>query len=351
LSGGLDSSTIVALATEGLNGGRMNSFSAVYPVKGMDESRYVDIVSSEYRTIAHRVTPSPDDFLARMDRITWHQDIPTGTSGVYTQNFVMQAAHGNVTVLLDGQGADELFAGYLSYVVYHLNDLRKRNPAQWLIEQAAFLLGVWPRFNASLNGREFASRVQQYVLHGNRPIHLLKPEYEAAAERRRSASTNGLHLDGADAVNRHLYRALVRESIPALLHYEDRNSMAYSIEARVPFLDHRMVEFALGVPAEMKIRGPETKLFMRRAVHNLLPKEVAERKDKLGYPTPLAQWLRGTLRSEVDAYLHDQVLRRDWYDADAARDLWRAHTAGQRDMERILYRMITAEQWYAQQGA
>jgi hypothetical protein len=78
---------------------------------------------------------------------------------------------------------------------------------------------------------------------------------------------------------------------------------------------------------------------------------VAERKDKLGYPTPLAQWLRGTLRNEVDAYLHDQVLKRDWYDAAVARDLWRAHTAGERNMERILYRMITAEQWMSQQGA
>lgn len=351
LSGGLDSSTIVALATERLNGGRMNSFSAVYPVKGLDESRYVDIVSSAYKTIAHRITPAPDGFLARMDRITWHQDIPTGTSGVYTQNFVMQSAQGNVTVLLDGQGADELFAGYLSYVVYHLSDLRRRDPVRWLREQTAFMLGAWSRFNAALNLREFAFRVQQYLLRGNRPVRLLQPEYAAAAERRRAASLNGAALQGADAVNRHLYKALVRESIPALLHYEDRNSMAYGIEARVPFLDHRMVEFALGVPAAQKIQGADTKVFMRRALRDVLPREVTGRKDKLGYPTPLAQWLRGPLQNEVNAYLHDQVLKRDWYDAAAVRDLWNAHTAGQRNMERVIYRMITAEQWFTQQGA
>ena len=104
----------------------------------MDESRYVDIVANRFQTIAHRITPDPQDFLDRMAQITWHQDIPTGSSGVYTQNFVMKLAHGNVTVLLDGQGADELLAGYLSYVVYHLNDLRKRDFGRWIGEQARF---------------------------------------------------------------------------------------------------------------------------------------------------------------------------------------------------------------------
>ena len=146
----------------------MNSFSAVYPVKGLDESRYVDIVANRFQTIAHRITPDPQDFLDRMAQITWHQDIPTGSSGVYTQNFVMKLAHGNVTVLLDGQGADELLAGYLSYVVYYLNDLRKRDFGRWIGEQAAFVGGVWGRFNASLSAREFAFRVREY-LGGTRP--------------------------------------------------------------------------------------------------------------------------------------------------------------------------------------
>jgi asparagine synthase (glutamine-hydrolysing) len=344
LSGGLDSSTIVALATEGLNGGRMNSFSAVYPVKGMDESAYVNLVSKHFNTIAHRITPEPTDFLDRLEWITWHQDIPTGTSGVYTQNFVMKLAHGNVTVLLDGQGADELLAGYLSYVVYHLNDLRRRNPGRWLSEQASFMIGVWPRFNAALNWREFAFRVREYVI-GDRPF--LQPEYISMASRRESASLP-LTPQGVDSLNRHLYKALLRESIPALLHYEDRNSMAYSIEARVPFLDHRMVEFALAVPADQKIQGAETKVFMRRALHNVLPPEVAQRKDKLGYPTPFGLWLRGTLNREVDTYLNDTVFKRDWYDKQQAQAIWRGHVRGERNAERTIYRMITAEQWYTQ---
>jgi asparagine synthase (glutamine-hydrolysing) len=249
-----------------------------------------------------------------------------------------------VTVLLDGQGADELMAGYRSYVVYHLNDLRRRNPGRWVSEQAAFAAGVWPRFNAALNFREFAFRVRDHLV-GSRSV--LNDQVISAAKQR-EAEGMPLEPKGSDSLNRHLYKALLRDSIPALLHYEDRNSMAYAIEARVPFLDHRMVEFALGVPAEQKIQGADTKVFMRRALKDVLPKEISERKDKLGYPTPFAQWLRGPLRSEVDTFLNDRVFKRDWYDTAQVKALWRAHLNGERNAERLIYSLITADLWYEQ---
>ncbi len=291
LSGGLDSSAIVAFCTELLDGGHMNSFSSLYPVRELDESRYAELVSQRYGTIAHRITPEPSDFLARSERITWHQDIPSATPTVYSQHFVMKLAHGNVTVLLDGQGADELFAGYLSYAVIYLNDLRKRDPVRWAREFARFAISVYPRFFASQSPREFSARALRYLTHGRQPLSLLNPEMEALADRQQ-ASVPPRDLDSSDAVNNYLYRTLVRDSIPSLLHYEDRNSMAYSIEARVPFLDHRLAEFVMGVPAEQKVRGAETKVFMRRALRGILPDQVVNRKDKLGYPTPLSQWLR-----------------------------------------------------------
>jgi asparagine synthetase B (glutamine-hydrolysing) len=243
-----------------------------------------------------------------------------------------------------------MFAGYLGYVVYYLADLRKRNPRRWAREQLAFALEVWPRFNAALNWREFGFRVYKYLTAGRRPLSLLRPEFEAQAKQRQ-AELLPADLPGADALNRHLYKSLVRDSIPSLLHYEDRNSMAYSIEARVPFLDHRLVEFVMGVPGELKVRGPETKWFMRRALRGIVPDEVVDRKDKLGYPTPLAQWLRGPLRAEVEAYLHDKVLKRDWYDPALVRQIWQHHTAGLRSLDWMVYRMITAEQWFDQYNA
>jgi asparagine synthase (glutamine-hydrolysing) len=258
----------------------------------------------------------------------------------------MQLAHGNVTVLLDGQGADEMFAGYLGHVVYHLSELRKRNPAQWVGEQIAFLLGVWPRFNAALNVREFGARVWHYLSAGRKPLDFLSPDLVGLAEKRLSERVPA-SLQGADGLNRHLYEALVRDSIPSLLHYEDRNSMAYSIEARVPFLDHRLVEFSMGIPSDMKVRGPETKVIMRKALKRVLPKEVVERKDKLGYPTPLGRWLRGPLRETVHAYLNDTVYQRPWYTVDRLKDLWNQHQREQRNADLIIYRVLTAEQWYA----
>lgn len=344
LSGGLDSSTIVALATEQLSDGRMNSFSSLYPVKGLDERRYVDIVSARFNTIRHETTPGPENYLARLERIAWHQDVPTSTPTVYSQANVMELAHGKVTVLLDGQGADELFAGYLSYVVAHLSELRRRDPRRWLGEQVAFMLDVWPRFFAAMNWREFAARAGRFMLVGRKPLRFLRPDLVALAEARH-AELPRPDLPGADPLNQVLYRTVVVESIPTLLQYEDRNSMAYSIEARVPFLDHRLIEFVLGVPGDLKIRGPETKWFMRRALRDVLPKEVTGRKDKLGYPTPFSQWLRGPLGDEISAYLEDTAFRRDWYDVATLRALWAAHRSGATDHGNLIHRLVAVEMW------
>lgn len=346
LSGGLDSSTIVALATERLDGGRMNSFSSVYATKGMDERRYIDLVAQRYNTIAHRVTPTPADYFRRLERITWHQDIPTATPTVYSQSFVMELAHGNVTVLLDGQGADEMFGGYLSYVLFHLKTLMRRDPLRWLPQQIAFTLQVWSRFNAWLNGREFVSR----ALQGRKPPALLQPELVRRADQR-MRELPARALDHAEPLNHHLYLGVVRDSIPSLLHYEDRNSMAYAIEARVPFLDHRLVEFALGVPPDLKINGADTKLVMRRALQGVLPDAVVNRKDKLGYPTPFGAWLRGDLRAETEAFLFDQVERRAWFTPGTIRAIWRDHLAERRNNAALIHRLITAELWLAQTSA
>jgi asparagine synthase (glutamine-hydrolysing) len=353
LSGGLDSSTIVALSTQiltetGINDGRISSFSSLYSVKGLDERHYVDLVAHQFNTRRHDVTPASANFLNRVEKITWHQDVPTASATLYTQHHVMQLAQGNVTVLLDGQGGDELFAGYLNYVVYYLSDLRKRDPARWIKEQAQFVVGLRSRFNASLNRREFIGRILHYLTHGRKPVNVLNVSVHPLA-REREASYPRRTLKGADALNNYLYQALLRDSIPSLLHYEDRNSMAYGIEARVPFLDHRMVEFALGVPAEQKVRGVETKWFMRRALRGTLPDAIIDRKDKLGYPTPFAQWLRTDLKKETEAFLFDRVVKREWIDRAAVENIWRAHQDGSRNLSTSVYTLITAEMWYAQQ--
>ncbi|MBL8130808.1 MAG: asparagine synthase (glutamine-hydrolyzing) [Anaerolineae bacterium] len=356
LSGGLDSSAIVAIATGQLRetdpAGRMNSFSTIYPVRGMDEGRYIRLVGDQYGTQGHTVTPDAVGYLERLERITWHQDIPTGTTGVYSQNFVMSLAHGVVTVLLDGQGADELFGGYLSYVVAHLRDLLQRDPLRALPQGVHFAAQVWSRFQPWFTAREFANRVAGYARHGRFSGAALTPDLAALAQARQ-AEDPPLVLPGADALNSLLYRALRRDSIPALLHYEDRNSMAYSIEARVPFLDHRLAEFALGIPGDLKISGAVNKVILRRALRGVVPDAVVDRRDKLGYPTPFGQWLKtdARLREGVRAIVFDGVLPRGWVERAGVEAIWERQVSGVSDSSALLHRLITAEMWTRQQAS
>lgn len=351
LSGGLDSSTIVALATDALAGGRMNSFSVVYPVKGYDESRFVDLVADRFNTIKHVTTPQAgSDFFEQLKRMVWHQDVPIMSTGVFSQNAVMRMAQGQVTVLLDGQGSDELMAGYLSHAVYYYRRLLRENPARWAAQFPAFVLGVWGRYLSGYSLREFAARAADVLTHGRDTIDILSSAPQALA-RGREALRIPADLPNADSLNNHLYKSVTCLSIPTLLHYEDRSSMTYGIEARVPFLDHRLVEFALGIPADQKIRGAEGKSVMRKAVSRVLPDEVAYRKDKLGYPTPFAAWSRTSLRAEIDAMLEDRILKRDWYEADKLRTLWKRHQAGEVNADRTIHNLITTELWLEQYGS
>ncbi|MBK8026603.1 MAG: asparagine synthase (glutamine-hydrolyzing) [Chloroflexi bacterium] len=355
LSGGLDSSAIVALATAQLRettpSGQMNSFSTIYPFKGMDEGRYIHLVSDTYGTRRHTITPDASQYLDRLERITWHQDIPTGTTGVYSQNHVMALAHGVVTVLLDGQGADELFGGYLSYVVAQLKNLLRRDPLRAGPQWMHFAAEAWGRFQPWFTAREFASRSLGYLRHGRVADNILTPELAGMAHARHKEQPP-LDLPGADPLNRILYRALRRDSIPALLHYEDRNSMAYSIEARVPFLDHRLAEFALGIPGDMKVHGAVNKVILRRALRGTVPDAVVDRRDKLGYPTPFGQWLRteARLQQDVHTYLFDSVMSRGWVDPQQVLLLWDRHLQGVQDSSPLIHRLITAEMWFRQQG-
>ena len=174
-------------------------------------------MSQCYHTIDHRITPEQSDFLSRLECITWHQDIPTPTATVYSQHFVMKLAQGNVTVLLDGQGADELFAGYLSHAVMYLNDLRRRDPARWTREYAQFVASIYPRFFASQSWREFGTRVMRYFARGQKPLPLLMPELESMAERRQSLTPqrdlkNAERLDAAGRRSRAHQRPALREA-------------------------------------------------------------------------------------------------------------------------------------------
>ncbi len=351
LSGGIDSSAIVALATSMLPHS-MNSFSSVYAHAGFSEEYFIQLVAKNCSTQSHLTSPDPQHFFELLPKIIYHLDEPAAGPGVYSQWFVMELAGDTVTVLLDGQGGDELFAGYFPYLPIHVSALARKAMrelnralfARLLTDAFALLRNGRRHFFPQLTAQQFMQKVLSRIS-GKRLRADFFLNQDLAREYLKQPVDEHNPLANDDPLNRKLYWDVTRDSIPALLHYEDRNSMAFGIEARVPLLDYRIVEFALGLPGELKIKGSTTKHFMRQALKDILPEAVRNRTDKMGYPTPLAVWLRGPLKEQTQDFLREHVHRRSLYNRQAIERIWQEHQTGAADHSWQIFRWIATEMW------
>ncbi len=348
LSGGMDSSSIVALAS-GLCGQPIRTFSSDYQETDCSESEFIQAVVDGCGTQATRVVPSPHELAQVLDQIAWAQDEPSGSAALFSQWKVMQSAHGQVTVLLDGQGGDELFAGYWPYFEDFLWDRAFVGKAAPELGPAQQLTGQDYRRQVSKAGLqrrlpEFLRKREKLKPNPYKPPALLAPELARSLlsfDRSRSASSPVW----PDRLSRRLAHDVTHVSLPPLLRYEDRNSMAFSLEARTPFLDYRLVEFAFSLPAEFKIQRGWTKRVLRSAVAGLVPPQVVSRRDKKGYPTPAAHWFRGPLKSWLAEHLSPQAVRAsEWLDPAAVQSLLASHESGQ-DRSWELWRVLSLLTW------
>jgi len=364
LSGGLDSSSIVALASQ-MMGHSVKTFSCLYEDPDCDERYFVDVLNGYCRADAYPVSPGGKDLFDVLPKIVWHQDEPTAGPGLYSQWHVMGSAHGKVKVLLDGQGGDELLAGYFSYFDAYLSSLLKdfiksKRP----IYLSSLLRSI--REIRRLTSQPFAwKHLQRYsprLIKGlvTRASNLIQrfnprtlevapsifhPDFVTQVKGQEIQREYPVQFD--NDLNNVLYWHLVRQSIPALLHYEDRNSMAFSIEARTPFLDYRLVEFCLGLPYDLKIHHGTTKYLLRRALRNDLPQEIIERKDKKGYPTPMARWFRESQREKTKEVLYSAKTReRKIFNIEGIQDKVERHCSGAIDASWEIYRWLTTELWF-----
>lgn len=352
LSGGLDSSSIVALASRRLRG-PVWTFSAIYPQPEYDESRFVRLMNESFPTVPHEVFPEPERLLDVLPRLVWHQDMPSAGPGLYSQWHVMESAHGQVKVLLDGQGADELLGGYLPYLVDYVRSRGRSalgNPSQLsrLVREAR---AANQRLGGDLLRQlvlSFLSEPQKRALRtvrGSKHGGEVREEYLAQWQ----LEGDPFQVEGpfADRLDNALYDALFRRSLPSLLRYEDRNSMAFSIEARTPFLDYRLVEFGLALPFDEKIDGEWTKSVLRRAMDGTLPPEITWRRDKKGYPTPFAVWLKDEFRADAEEIIRSESFRqRGIFDPATVDRLWKEHLEGVKDNSWNVWRWLTLELWY-----
>ena len=350
LSGGLDSSAIVGLASHHVP--RVKTFT-IYFADGpdYDEREHARSVVQEFYpgTNGLERLVEPMNLLEDLKKIVWHLDEPSLALGVYPQWHVMGLARdAGVKVVLDGQGGDEVFAGYTNYAPQHLYGLLRDQPGRFPIETVALGMNQgWQTARVAARSA-LAMRLRAPAAPGvdDKPdAALLVPELRQRAD----VSHDEWRLwprvfDGW--LSNVLYWELTRTRLPALLRYEDRLSMAFSIESRVPFLDHRVVELAFALPDAVKRQKGWSKYGLRRALDGLLPSGIVWRRDKKGFPTPVGNWLRDERGAAALDLVRDPARRtRHLLSQQAIDQFVREHREQKADRSWQLWRAISTELW------
>ena len=304
LSGGLDSSAIVAFSALCSPLKSLKTFTAAYRDSVVDESFYANKVINHFNgTNGFFIYPEADDLWAEMEQFLFFQDLPVSSTSVFAQWKVMQLAHSQgMKVLLDGQGADEVLGGYSYFPGIFLIELLMNCQFLSLIKES-FLI----KKNKSVNIFNEIARAGYYFLPSNIQIALRKNN-RVGFSFLDSSFTNAYNYVAPFKDNRANYLetslSSIKHGLVELLRYEDRNSMAFSIESRVPFLDHRLVEFSLSLENNKKLKNGWTKYILRKIIENKLPEGIVWRKDKKGFITPQGQWKKG-LQHKLIQYLYD----------------------------------------------
>jgi asparagine synthase (glutamine-hydrolysing) len=331
LSGGIDSSTLAVLINNLIRdeapasvSDRQKTFSVVFTDKRFDESRYIDEIVAVTGVDSHRTEPVPAQLWDDIDRLVWIQDEPFGSLSIYAQYCVMRLACGNVKVVLDGQGADELLGGYLAYQAGYIRGLLQSFHLGSALGEVAGSLRHHGGFFRSALGQLLTRRSRRNLL---------------------TVTAPGIDRYGGSLPDV-LHRELTSTNLPALLHYEDRNAMAFSIESRVPYLDVRLVEYIASLPLDRKIRHGVTKIALRDAVKGIIPESIRCRMDKMGFVTPEEIWMKTILRPFVLTVLGtDSFKKRPYWNADAVMKDYQAFLNGRSGYSPEIWRIVCTELW------
>lgn len=305
LSGGIDSSVIVSEIATMYPEQRLKTFTVYYEGKdSVDERPFANEVIQKYskNITPYYYSPSAAEITEHFHRAVYHSDVPVTGSSFFSQYFIMKSvADQNIKVVLSGQGADDYLGGYMhSFYRLYADQIRQFKWGKFFMDVMRHSKNQEWSFAKSIDifAKSMLSAIQNenalYQLEYTRFFPFL-----SAANK--ESGTVLLENKGNTRLNAFLYQLMFNTSLPTLLHYEDRNSMAFSIESRVPFLDHRLVEFAFATKNSAKINGPVTKYLLREATKDVLPHAIYARRDKKGFVTPgEVKWLRGPLQHLLD---------------------------------------------------
>ena len=338
LSGGIDSSSIVGVASRLLSahvpdavslGDRLKTFSIVYDGDPIDERAYMEAVLAEVDAEPAFAEPTSERFVAELDQMVWHQDEPIVSTGPYAQWCVMRLAQPKVTVLLNGQGGDELLAGYVPYQYVYLRELLRRR------QLATFAREAWESRDVlrPLVKRRLADRRRALPI---KP--LLRPEFSDGLEPPKFERAQ-------DDLKRRLVADLQTFSLPSLLRYEDRNSMAFSMESRLPFLDQELVDWVLRLPPSAVVDRGWSRAILREGLRGVLTEKVRTRRWKVGFTTPETRWLRARRAAIQGLFRSPEFCARPYWDAGALAAAFDRFCSGEVEPSQIFWRALNTEVW------
>lgn len=361
LSGGVDSSAITSLMTE-LSPGRVKSFSITFDDSSFDESRYARKVANHLGTEHYDLTLTPDMTLDLMPRIADFMDEPLGDSSLVPTFLLSQFTRGYVKTALGGEGGDELLAGYSTLQAHRLVEYYERLlPSVVRLKLIPWVVDLMP---VSYDNISLDFKVRRFI--GGRGVppavrhHRWLGSFTPAQKEQLLRSWVRVEeKDTYDVVFDHLQKCGVSEATNQILYADmklylegnilpktDRASMANSLEVRVPFLNHTLVEYLAGVPHNLKLRRFTTKFLLRRAMRDRLPKEIVNRGKK-GFNMPVAKWLTGPLRPLAEDLFSEERLKRDGYfDSKIVRRILDDHMSGRCDQRKLLWTLLAFQLWH-----
>jgi asparagine synthase (glutamine-hydrolysing) len=345
LSGGLDSSAIAAL-TQRVSSTPVETFAVGYSEPEFSELNYARRVASALGTHHHEVLVGMDDFFSALPKLIWQEDEPMAWPSSVPLYFVSRLAAQKVKVVLTGEGSDELFAGYERYRWLDRNQRWAKRYAA-VPERARRTIREWIR-TTPLLGAGLRRKLGHTVLGRELNFEALFLENFYCALDADGSVENYMHYWNGGPAASSLARTLYADQktyLVELLMKQDQMSMAASVESRVPFLDHKLVEFAARIPDRLKIRGRKQKYILKAAVGGLLPLGIVHRK-KMGFPTPLAQWLRDPRVEPVYARMRSaDGLVATYFDLGQVDALIERHRSGREDGTDRIWRLLNLQLW------
>jgi len=365
LSGGMDSSAIVCGAGDLLARHflptKQNVFHCTYPFPNCNELSYARAAAAQSDAVLHQITPNPDEMLAPsaghehlLGKIIWNQDEPLNNASIFSQYCIFrEAARANIKVMLDGQGGDEQLAsysqfygpmllsllarGHISQALHEANRLYEAQRWQWKNTLSSLIFWNSPQVAWNLLGRLALSRDK---FRWATPSFLFDGSSLVPPWNRTTGCGNDI------STSRMSRMLLTRLSIPMLLHWEDRNSMAHGIEARVPFIDHKLIELTLSLPDDFKIRNGNTKAILKSAMRGIVPQQILNRQDKMGFETPDSIWLRQDPGKSWTRLLEQSAIESpSIFNAGALMALWKSFLSSSKPASPVFWRAITFGIW------